>query len=213
MGTVHDVRHYQEVYHSRDFQEPVEPSKPKDKAYAVKRDKQLQRLQERIEHDWMASGIIIREFHDEPDLWRSLGFKTFAAWVEARTGHRADYAYKCMRISQQLSHLPAEQLSSMTMENATTLAKLPPDMRTDEVVEMAQTLPNKELEDKLEEKHPGVKDPEGSTRHTWRFPASFELVYKDAIADARRNPNVDNDLAALEYIISHWKLCPNCNPK
>jgi hypothetical protein len=179
-----EVLSYQEHYHRTDFNESSKDGRAHtSRAHAARLDDELQVLQRRIGQDWMASGKIIKEFHDE-QLWKVIGYDSFKAWVEQRCGHAVDYAYKAMRISSELSDLPPEKVQKLTLDNASKIVKLPKSQRTDEVLEMASSMAPKEFSKRIEEEHPAVFTDEGQETLSFRVKRSLAAVMRDAIDTA-----------------------------
>lgn len=111
---------------------------------AKKLDSMVKKLLKGVERSWVRIAQLC-ERCNKAKLYKDLGFKDFASWLEETIGRHKSVVYKAISTIRELAPDVSEfELGKMTLGNAAHLARVPSSKRRG-LVRAAQDLPEKEF--------------------------------------------------------------------
>ena len=115
----------------------------KDEAKGL--DREATRIIKEMKRSWLSLGLVMKKV-SETQAYEQLGFRSMRAWMESRFGEQVASAYQAMRAVRALEGVPESKLEKIGTRNAQVLVRLPDrERKSDEWIEKAATLPEREL--------------------------------------------------------------------
>lgn len=166
---------------------------------AKKLDEEVRKLVQGIESGWIRLGKLCLECRDG-EIYREIGFDSFGAWLESRVGAGRTRTYQSMRVIEELrGQFTEADIAKMTLDNASTLAKVPSGKRK-KLLRSAQDQTASQFTKTVQEEVPDAKVENVKLFQVW-LEASMHELAEDTMKQVQARIG-GNRATAFEWIIS-----------
>lgn len=162
-------------------------------------DQEVRQLVQGIERGWIKLGKLCLECRNK-QLFQELGFTRFDEWLESRLGVGKTQTYRAMRAIEELKgQFTEKEIAKMTLDNASTLAKVPTKNRK-KLLKAAQEQTANEFSETVQKEVPTAKVESTKLFQVW-LEASMHDLAEDVMKRAQARTG-GSRATAFEWIIS-----------